>query len=160
MKELLEKKIIQPSTSPWASPVVVVDKKDGNMRLCITVIEMCRLQRTECKDSPGCLSYATNYRYHGMVWRWNSPVWKKQRFVPLQDYMNFYVYLKNSAASFQRLMEQVLREHKNKFCIVYIDDIVVYSPSISTHIQHLQKVFTCLQKDGLSLNLKKCNWLY
>ncbi len=67
--------------------------------------------------------------------------------------------LKNSAASFQRLMEHVLREHKNKFCMVYIDDIVVYSPSISTHILHLQKVFACLQKAGLSLNMKKCNFI-
>ncbi|GAA6081370.1 uncharacterized protein LOC125145182 [Tachysurus ichikawai] len=67
--------------------------------------------------------------------------------------------LKNAAASFQRLMEQVLREHKNKCCMVYIDDIIVYSPDIQTHLHHLEQVFCSLHKAGLTLNLKKCKFI-
>ncbi len=159
MKELLEKKIIQPSTSPWASPVVVVDKKDGNMRLC-------RLQRTECKDLPGCLSYATitdileslkgakvfsTLDLKSGYWQMEmeqSSVEKTAFWTAsgLYEFLCLPFGLKNSAASFQRLMEHVLREHKNKFCMVYIDDIVVYSPSISTHIYIYRKCLPVFKK--------------
>lgn len=64
--------------------------------------------------------------------------------------------LKNAAVSFQRLMEQLLREYKILHGL-YIDDIVVYSPSVSTRLHHLEKIFACLKRAGLSLNMKKCN---
>lgn len=65
--------------------------------------------------------------------------------------------LKNAAASFQRLMEIVLKDFKGKHCFVYIDDIVVYSRNEAEHLVHLSQVFSGLQEAGLTLNLKKCN---
>lgn len=173
MKELLEKKIIQPSTSPWASPAVVVDKKDGNMRLCVdyrglnakTYLDAYPMpQITDILESlKGAKVFSTLALKSG-YWQMEmeqSSVEKTAFWTAsgLYEFLCLPFGLKNSAASFQRLMEHVLREHKNKFCMVYIDDIVVYSPSISTHILHLQKVFACLQKAGLSLNMKKCNFI-
>lgn len=76
----------------------------------------------------------------------------------LYEFLCLSFGLKNSAASFQRLMEHVLREIKGKCCMVYIDDIVVYS-SNNEHFQHLQQEFACLHKEGLTLNLKKCNFI-
>lgn len=67
--------------------------------------------------------------------------------------------LKNAAASFQRLMEQVLREHKNICCIVYIDDIIIYSPDIQSHMHHLKQVIQSLHTAGLTLNLTKCKFI-
>lgn len=56
-------------------------------------------------------------------------------------------------------MEHVLRELKGKCCMVYIDDVVVYSKNKQDHLQHLQQVFNCFHKAGLTLNLKKCNFI-
>lgn len=173
VKELLEKKIIQPSTSPWAAPVVVVDKKDGNKRLCVDYRGLNAKTHLDAYPMPqivdilesmnGAKVFSTLDLKSG-YWQMemeHSSV-EKTAFCTssgLYEFLCLPFGLKNSAASFQRLMEQVLREHKNKFCLVYIDDIVVYSSSMSTHIEHLQKVFSCLKKAGLSLNLKKCNFI-
>ncbi len=122
IKELLDKKIIRPSTSPWASPVVVVPKKDGGSRLCVD--------------------------YRGL----NA---KTHLDAGLFEFLRLPFGLKNAAASFQRLMEHVLRELKGKCCLVYIDDVVVYSENEEKHLQHLNQVFSCLSNAGLTLNLKK-----
>ncbi|KAL0199945.1 hypothetical protein M9458_003132 [Cirrhinus mrigala] len=173
VKELLEKKIIQPSTSPWASPVVVVDKKDVNMRLCVDYRGLNAKTHLDAYPMPQIVDILESVRgakvfstldlksgYWQMEMEQSSV--EKTAFCTasgLYEFLCLPFGLKNAAASFQRLMEQVLREHKNKFCMVYIDDIVICSSSISAHIQHLQKVFACLQKAGLSLNLKKCNFI-
>lgn len=65
--------------------------------------------------------------------------------------------LKNSAASFQRLVEHVLREVKGKCCMVCVDNNVVYCSNIN---EHFQQVFACLHKTGLTLNIKKCNFIH
>lgn len=67
--------------------------------------------------------------------------------------------LKNAAASFQRLMEHVLRELKGRCCLMYIDDVVVYSQNELEHMQHLKQVFKCLHDTSLTLNQKKYNFI-
>lgn len=64
--------------------------------------------------------------------------------------------LKNSVATFQRLMNTVLSELLGSICFVYIDDIVIYSHDLTTHLEHIQQVFMCLQRPGLTLKMKKC----
>lgn len=173
VKELLEKKIIQHSISPWASPVVVVGKKDGSMRLCVDYRGLNAKTHLDAYPMPqivdileslkGAKVFSTLDLKSGY---WQMEMEKssveKTAFCTasgLYEFLCLPFGLKNSAASFQRLMEQVLREHKNKFCMVYIDDIVVFSPSVSTHLQQLQKIFASLKKAGLSLNMKKCNFI-
>lgn len=66
--------------------------------------------------------------------------------------------LKNAvAATFERLMTDLLREEIGKSCFVYIDDIVVYSSNVSSHLQPLQRVFAIPEAARLTVNLKKCN---
>lgn len=77
----------------------------------------------------------------------------------LYEFLRLPFGLKNAAASFQRLMEHVLRELKGKCCMVYIDDVVVFSKNKQDHLQHLHQVFSCFHKVGLTLNLKKCNFI-
>lgn len=80
---------------------------------------------------------------------------EKTAFITASGLYEFLCGLKNAAASFQRLMEQVLRDHKGKCCMVYIDDIIVYSPDTQTHMKHLNQIFNILHTAGFTLNLKK-----
>ncbi len=67
--------------------------------------------------------------------------------------------LKNAAATFQRLMNNILRDYIGNFCFVYLDDIVIYSKAVQDHFQHLKQLFAKLEVSGLTLNLKKCSML-
>ncbi len=168
IKELLQQKIIRPSTSPWVLPVVIVDKKDGGSRLCIdyrglnskTHLDAYPMpQITDILDSlQGAKVFSTLDLKSG-YWQveMDPASVEKTAFITssgLYEFLCLPFGLKNAAASFQRLMEQVLREHKNRCCMVYIDDIIVYSPDIQTHRQHLKQVFSSLHTAGLTLNFK------
>ncbi|XP_073808802.1 adenosylhomocysteinase isoform X1 [Danio rerio] len=173
IQELLQQKIIKPSTSPWASPVVVVEKKDGGSRLCIdyrglnakTFLDAYPMpQITDILDSlQGAKVFSTLDLKSGYWQLEMDPAsMEKTAFVTasgLYEFSSLPFGLKNAAASFQRLMEQVLRDLKNKCCMVYIDDIIVYSPDVQTHLNHLEQVFHSLHKAGLTLNLKKCKFI-
>lgn len=67
--------------------------------------------------------------------------------------------LKNAPATFQRIMDDVLRGLVNTFCLVYLDDIIIFSPSLKEHINHLKLVFNRLQQHNLKLQLDKCHFL-
>ncbi len=61
--------------------------------------------------------------------------------------------LKNAATTFQRLMNNILRDYIGKFCFVYLDDIVIYSKTVQDHFQHLKQLFAKLEVSGLTRNL-------
>ena len=66
--------------------------------------------------------------------------------------------LTNAPSTFQRLMDSVLAGLKWKCCLVYIDDIIVYSPDLQTHYRNLVEVFDALRRAGLSFKLSKCKF--
>ncbi|GAA6094206.1 uncharacterized protein LOC125145182 [Tachysurus ichikawai] len=172
IKELLQLNIIKPS-SPWASPVMVIDNKDGGSWLCIdyrglnakTHLDAYPMpQITDIFDSLQGAKVLSTLDLKSGYWQveMDPASMEKTTFITASGLYEFFCLpfgLKNAAASFQRLMEQVLRLHKNKCCMVYIDDIIVYSPDIQTHLHHLKQVFCSLHKACLTLNLKKCKFL-
>ena len=66
--------------------------------------------------------------------------------------------LVNAPATFQRLMNDVLRDYLRKFCLVYLDDIIIYSKSLKDHKRHVRKVLQAIRSAGLKLKPAKCKW--
>ncbi len=64
--------------------------------------------------------------------------------------------LVNAPATFQRLMNDILRDYLRKFCLVYLDDIIIYSKSLKDHKQHVRKVLQAIRFTGLKLKSAKC----
>lgn len=173
LKELLDKNIIRSSTSSLASPVVVVPKKDGGSCFCVdyrglnakTPLDVYSMPQIQdiLESMHGAAVFSTldlKSRYWQLDMDHDSI--HKTAFVTtsgLYKFQSLPFGLKNAAASFQRFMEYVLRDLKGKCCMVYTDDVVIYSKDEQEHLQHIQQVFHCLAKAGLTLNLKKCNFI-
>jgi len=171
--DMLSKSIIRPSVSPWAAPVVLVPKKDGSTRYCVdypalnSKTPLDGFPMPQIQDILESLYGATIFSTLDL----KSGYWqvgmdedsiKKTAFVTKNNQFEFVRLpfgLKNATATFQRLMNNILRDYLGKFCFVYLDDIVIYSNSIQDHFQHLKQLFAKLEASGLTLNLKKCSML-
>jgi hypothetical protein len=169
MKELLEKGFIHPSSSPWGTPVIFVPKKDGTQRLCVdyralnevTVKNKYPLHRIDdlFDQLRGvCVFSKINLRsgYHQLKIReCDIP---KTAFVlryGLYEYMVMSLGLTNASAYFMYLMNKVFMEYLDKFVMVFIDDILVYSRSEEEHEEHLLLALQKLQEHRLYAKLTK-----
>ena len=170
---MLKQGVIQPSTSAWASPVVLVPKKDGNLRFCvdyrrvnaITKKDVYPLPRIDdILDTLGQARYFSTLDLASGYWQIEmDPATKdKSAFTThagLFEFERMPFGLCNAPATFQRLMQAVLAGMEWKFCFVYLDDILVCSRTLEEHLDHLQQVFNRLRKAGLTLKPKKCSFL-
>ena len=68
--------------------------------------------------------------------------------------------LTNAPATFQRGIDMILSKYEWKTCLVYLDDVIIFSKSVEDHINHVDEVLTCLREAGVSLNLSKCNFFF
>jgi len=92
-------------------------------------------------------------------WRWSLPIVKRQHLLHRLSYINFVLChfgLCNAPSTFQRLMELALTGLHWSICLVYLDDIIIYSRTVSEHLQHSQEVLQRFRAAGLKLKPSKC----
>ncbi len=168
----LEANVIEPTSSEWAAPVLFVPKKDGKLRFCIdyrklneaTVKDSYPIPRMDdCLDSLGEATIFTGLDAYSGYWQMN--VAKKDRHktaftchAGTFQCVRMPFGLTNAPATFQRGLDMVLSKYKWKTCLVYLDDVIIYSKTVKDHINHVDEVLTCLREAGITLKISKCSF--
>ena len=171
LTEMLQNNIAQPSMSPFASPVILVPKKDGSIRFCvdyrklnaITVRDVYPLPRID--DSLTVLNTGKVFTSLDLSsGYWQIPMAPEDKhktaFVTDRGLFEFNVMpfgLTNAPATFQRFMDAVLAGLKWNILLVYLDDIFVFSPTFEEHLIDLRSTFDRLRQARLRLKASKCH---
>ena len=169
--------VIQPSKSPWASPVVLVRKRDGSLRFCIdyralnsvTKPDLFPLPRiNDLMDQLGASRCFTTLDLAAGYWqiKVRPDSQEKTAFITHEGLFEFRVMpfgVMNAPAVFQRLMQRVLAGLKTEcgkeFVSVYLDDVIIFSETLQDHVRHLRMVFDRIRAANLKLNPKKCKFM-
>ncbi|KAK3105322.1 hypothetical protein FSP39_022517 [Pinctada imbricata] len=171
IQQMLERGIIQPSSSEWASPPVLIRKKDGSLRFCIDFRALNKVTTKDAfpipnlKDCIDTLRGSIYFSSLDMAWGyWQIPMDEKDRhktaFVTkygLFEHVRLPFGLCNSPATFSRVIQLVLQGLTWRECLAYLDDVIVIGADFQSHVQNLQTVMSRFEKYNLKLKPKKCN---
>ncbi|GJW87891.1 putative reverse transcriptase domain-containing protein [Tanacetum coccineum] len=175
LQELTDRGFIRPSTSPWGAPVLFVKKKDGSFRMCIDYRELNKLTIKNRYPLPriddlfdqlqGSSVYSKidlRSGYHQL--RVREEDIPKTAFRTRYGHYEFQVMpfgLTNAPAVFMDLMNRVCKPYLDKFVIVFIDDILIYSRNEEEHANHLRIILELLRKEKLYAKFSKCDfWIH
>ena len=170
LNEMLKNDIIQPSNSPWSSPIILVRKRDGSTRFCIDYRKVNSVTRKDAYPLPrvddildtlGGSKWFSTLDLKSGYWQVevDSSSREKTAFTTSEGLYEFKVMpfgLCNAPATFQRLMNRVLCDVNWVECLVYIDDTVVIGRTFEQHLSNLGTVLSRLRQAGLKLQPAKC----
>jgi len=162
--------VIRKTKSPWGFPIVLIPKKDGTVRFCVDYRKLNDVTKSDVYPLPRCddllaslhgMKYFTAIDLESGFWQINmaGKDAEKTAFVTTfgaWEYVKMPFGLKNAPATFQRTMDAVLAGLKWQCCLVYIDDILIFSKEKSEHIDNISDVFSRLIEAGLKLKPSKC----
>lgn len=178
ISEMLSQGIIKESNSPYNSPLWIVPKKADNSgkQKWRIVIDYRKLNEVTVSDKfpipnidnilekLGKAQYFTTLDlakgFHQILVKPEDR--RKTAFsTPFghYEYIRMPFGLKNAPSTFQRLMNSILRDYINKICVVYLDDILIFSTSLEEHILSIRKIFERLREAKLKIQVDKCNFL-
>ncbi|GKE60805.1 putative reverse transcriptase domain-containing protein [Tanacetum coccineum] len=174
LQELSDKGFIRPSSSPWGAPVLFVKKKNGSFRMCIDYRELNKLTMKnqylllriddlfdQLQGSRVYSKIDLRSGYHQLIVREEDI--PKTAFRIRYGHYEFQVMpfgLTNAPAVFMDLMNRVCKSYLDKFVIIFIDDILIYSKSEEEHAEHLKLILELLKKEELYAKFSKCKfWL-
>lgn len=172
IEKMLDEKVIEPCSSPWSAPVVMIPKKDGSVRVCvdyrklnaITVPDVYPIPRMDdllhaAKPTP----YMTTLDLRAGYWQVKVKEEDQDKTAFITP---FGVYrckrmpfgLRNAPATFQRLIDRVRISLENVKILAYLDDLIIFSTSFEEHLTDLDKVLKKLEEYNLEVNFKKCRF--
>ena len=165
--------VIEESESDYCSPMVIVKKKNGEMRLCIDY----RLlnKKTERDAYPmmrldDLLDTVSGYKYYSSLdlksaYNQINVVSEYRHKTAFTSPLGLYQFVRmpfglvNAPATFQRIISRVFREEMFKSVVCYLDDILIFSNTIEEHMNIIGKVLEQLRNVGIQLNIKKCSFI-
>ncbi len=169
LEAMLEMGVIEESRSDWASPIVLVPKTDGSVRFCVDYRKVNAVSKFDAYPMPRVdelLDRLGTARFYSTLdltkgyWQIPlSPLSKENSAFTtpfgLHQFVTLPFGLFGAPATFQRLMDKILRPH-TAYAAAYLDDIIIYSQDWQRHMVHLREVLRALRGAGLTANPKKC----
>ena len=173
LDEMLSFGVIEPSSSPWCSPVLLVKKRDGSYCLCFDGRKLTEVTKHDAYPLPRVdrvLAMLKNAKYISSVDLrkafWQIPLDPSSRekiafAVPGRGLFHFCVVpfgLRNAAQTQQRLMDALFGPEFEPHVFAYLDDIIIVSENFEEHVRLLQEVRSRLESANLSINPEKCEF--
>ena len=169
---MLKQCVIRESHSPWASPIVLVQKKSGEIRFCVDFRKLNAVTKKDVYplpriddilDSLGSATYFSTLDLQSGYWQvfMDEVDKEKMAFSSFSGLYEFNVMpfgLCNAPSLFQRIMEIALTGLQWKTCLVYLDDIIIFSQTFPEHLSRSKEVFVKLKQAGMKLKAKKCSF--
>ena len=168
---MLDNDIIEPSTSQWSSPCILVPKPDGTYRFVtdfrkvnsVTKSDSYPIPRIDnCIDKIGSAKFVSKLDL--LKGYWQVPLTDRAKEITafatpdnLYQYKTMPFGMKNSSATFQRMIHSIVQDLEG--CEAYIDDVIIYSSTWEEHIKILKELFSRLKKANLTVNLAKSDFL-
>ena len=170
IRDMLDQGVIQPSVSPWASPIVLVRKKDGKYRFCVDYRKLNAVTKRDARPLPRVddlldalqgYDLFTTLDLRSGYWQLSvSPEDReKTAFVTPTgswEFLRVPFGLSGAPASFDRAMQIIMSGLNYDSCLCYFDDIIIPSKGIQEHCERLEKVLTRLRQHNLKVKASKC----
>uniref|UniRef100_A0A8P4KCX1 Gypsy retrotransposon integrase-like protein 1 n=1 Tax=Dicentrarchus labrax TaxID=13489 RepID=A0A8P4KCX1_DICLA len=170
INQLLETQVIRESCSPYASPIVLVKKKDGSLRMCVDYRQLNGKTRRDAfplpriEESLDALAGARWFSTMDLASGYNQvPVAEKDKAKTafctpfgLFEFNRMPFGLCNAPGTFQRLMERIFGAQHFQTLLLYLDDVIVFSSTVDEHLERLDAVLSRLQQEKLKVKLEKC----
>lgn len=172
IRENLDAGILRRSFSSWSAPIVLARKKDKTWRMCIDYRKLNKLTKRDLYPLPridetlDLLAGACWFSTLDLLWGfWQIPLAEdSKQYTAFRCLFGQFEYnvlpfgLTNAPTSFQRVMDEVLGDLKFSICMVYIDDIIIFSRSYEEHIKHVDTVLKRLIQRGFYVKPEKCKF--
>ncbi|CAM5105071.1 unnamed protein product [Natator depressus] len=169
IQDMLQKGVICPSGSAWASPVVLVPKPDREISFCVDYRKLNAVTRPDNYPMPrtdelleklGRAQFISTLDLTKGYWQVPLDESAKETsafttHVGLYEFNVLPFGLRNAPATFQRLVDGLLAGLE-EYAVAYLDDVAIFSDSWAEHLKHLQKVFERIREAGLTVKAKKC----
>ena len=170
VKKMLDQRVITPSESPWSSPVVIVTKKNGDVRFCCDYRKINKITKKDSWPLPridealdtlaGSKCFTSLDMFSGY---WMLPLSKQaQEKTAFITHMGLYEWkvlpfgLTAAPAKYQRTMDHLLRRLKWKTCCLYPDDVCVFGQTFWEQLSRLEEVICTLDEVNMKMNPRKC----